>query len=58
MNKASGGDGIPAELCRVLIEDEMVGRHHRLNRHEFEQALRVGDGQRSWHAAVQRVRHD
>ena len=23
----------------------MVGWHHRLNRHEFEQALRVGDGQ-------------
>ena len=28
-------------------EDEMVGWHHRLNGHEFEQALRVGDGQRS-----------
>ena len=27
--------------------DEMVGWHHRLNRHEFEQALRVGDGQGS-----------
>ena len=26
-------------------EDEMVGWHHRLNGHEFEQALRVGDGQ-------------
>ena len=26
-------------------EDEMVGWHHRLNRHEFEQALGVGDGQ-------------
>ena len=25
--------------------DEMVGWHHRLNGHEFEQALRVGDGQ-------------
>ena len=23
----------------------MVGRHHRLNGHEFEQALGVGDGQ-------------
>ena len=23
----------------------MVGWHHRLNGHEFEQALRVGDGQ-------------
>ena len=27
-------------------EDEMVGWHHQLNRHEFEQALGVGDGQR------------
>ena len=26
-------------------EIEMVGWHHRLNGHEFEQALRVGDGQ-------------
>ena len=28
-------------------EDEMVGWHHRLNGCEFEQALRVGDGQGS-----------
>ena len=28
-------------------EDEIVGWHHRLNGHEFEQALRVGDGQGS-----------
>ena len=28
-------------------EDEMVGWHHQLNRHEFEQALEVGDGQES-----------
>ena len=27
------------------IEDEMVGWHHRLYGHEFEQALGVGDGQ-------------
>ena len=26
-------------------EDEMVGWHHRLNGHEFEYALGVGDGQ-------------
>ena len=26
-------------------EDEMVGRHHRLNGHEFEPTLGVGDGQ-------------
>ena len=28
-------------------EDEMVGWHHGLNGHEFEQALEVGDGQGS-----------
>ena len=28
-------------------EDEMVGWHHQLNGHEFEQAPRVGDGQGS-----------
>ena len=27
-----------------MTEDEMVGRHHRLDGHEFEQALGVGDG--------------
>ena len=26
-------------------EDEMVGWHHQLDGHEFEQTLRVGDGQ-------------
>ena len=28
-----------------MTEDEMVGGHHRLNGHEFEQAPGVGDGQ-------------
>ena len=28
-------------------QDEMVGWHHQLNGHEFEQALAVGDGQGS-----------
>ena len=28
-------------------EDEMVGMHHRLNGHEFEQVLGDGDGQGS-----------
>ena len=43
-------------------EDEMVGWHHCLDGHEFEQALGVGDGQGSlacfspW--GLQRVRHD
>ena len=30
-----------------MNEDEMVRWHHRLYGHEFEQALGVGDGQRS-----------
>ena len=30
-----------------MMEDEMVGWHHRLDGHEFEQALGVGDGQGS-----------
>ena len=30
-----------------MTEDEMVGWHHQLNGHEFEQALGVGDGQGS-----------
>ena len=27
-----------------MTEDEMVGWHHRLNGHEFESTLGVGDG--------------
>ena len=30
-----------------MIEDEIVGWHHRLIGHEFEQAPEVGDGQES-----------
>ena len=30
-----------------MTEDEMVGWHHRLNGHEFEQAPSDGEGQRS-----------
>ena len=28
-----------------MTEDETVGWHHRLDRHEFEQSLGAGDGQ-------------
>ena len=28
-----------------MTEDEMVGWHHQLDGHEFEQALGVGNGQ-------------
>ena len=46
----------------VTTEDEMVGCHHQLDGHEFEQAPWVGDGKGSlvcyspW--GSQRVRHD
>ena len=40
-----GKDGKQEE--KGTTEDEMVGWHHRLNGHKFEQALGVGDGQRS-----------
>ena len=30
-----------------MTEEEMVGWHHQLDGHEFEQALGVGDGQGS-----------
>ena len=33
----------------------MVGWHHGLDGHKFEQAARVDDGQRSWRAAVHGV---
>ena len=36
-------------------EDEIVGWHHWLDGHAFEQALGVDDGQESLHAAVQGV---
>jgi len=38
-----------------MTEDEMVGSHHWLDGHEFEQALGVGDGREAWHAAVHGV---
>ena len=45
-----------------MTEDEMVGWHHWLNGHEFEQALGVGDRQGSLvcysPGVLQRVRHD
>ena len=44
-----------------MTEDEMVGWHHRLNGHEFEQALGNGEGQEAWSPAVHGVaksRHD
>ena len=33
----------------------MVGWHHQLNGHEFEQAAGIGDGLEAWRAAVHGV---
>ena len=41
LGKIEGGKG------RGTTEDKMVGWHHQLYGHEFEQAPEVGDGQRS-----------
>ena len=38
-----------------MTEDEMVGRHHQLDGHEFEQTPGVGDGQGSLVCAVHGV---
>ena len=38
-----------------MTEDEMVGWHHQLNGHEFEQALGDGEGREGWGAAVHGV---
>ena len=44
-----------------MTENVMVIWHHRLDVHEFEQVLGVGDGQRSLVCCIpwgHRVRHD
>ena len=38
-----------------MTEDEMVGWHHQLNEHEFEQTLGDSEGQGS---LVKRIRHN
>ena len=38
-----------------MTEDEMVGWHHQLNEHEFEQAPGDGEGREAWRAAVHGV---
>ena len=41
-----------------MTEDEMAGWHHRLNRHEFKQALGDGEGQGGCSSrGLQRVGH-
>ena len=38
-----------------MAEDEMVGWHHRLNGHEFEQTPGNGEGHGTLHASVHGV---
>ena len=38
-----------------MTEDEMVGWHHRLNGHEFEQLWEIVKDRESWHAAVRGI---
>ena len=45
---------IEGKRRRGWQEDEMVGWHHQLNGHEFEQALGVGDRE-AWSAAIHLV---
>ena len=35
-----------------MTKDEMIGWHHQLNGHEFEQTLGDDKGQEAWHAAI------
>ena len=41
-----------------MTEDEIVGWHHQLNRHEFKQTPGDGEGQGSLSMGSQRVGHD
>ena len=44
-----------------MTEDDMVGQHHRLNGHEFEQLREMAMDREAWHPAAQgsqRVGHD
>ena len=38
-----------------MTEDEMAGRHHQLNGHEFEKLQEMVKDREAWHAAVHRI---
>ena len=40
---------------KETTEDELVGWHHQLDGHEFEQVLGAGDGQETWCATIHGV---
>ena len=39
-----------------MTEDQVVGWHHQLDGHEFEQALGVMMDKEAWHAAVHGIK--
>ena len=38
-----------------MAEDEMIGWHHRVYGHEFEQLQEIAKDREAWHAAVHGV---
>ena len=38
-----------------MTEDEMVGWHHQLNGHEFEQTLEIVEDREAWRVVVHGV---
>ena len=38
-----------------MAEVEVVGWHHQIDGHEFQQPSGVGDGKEAWHAAVHEI---
>ena len=49
MNKASGGDGIPAELVQILKDDAVKGRHSTCSKFgKLSSGHRTGKGQFSF----------
>ena len=47
-----GRKGANGPKYLLVAEDEMVGWHHQLNGHEFEQTPGDGEGQQAWCAAA------
>ena len=54
-SRKDSGAGEDWRQEKRMTEGEMVGWHHWLDGHEFEQALGAGDGQGSLHAAIHGV---